>query len=247
MVLLHSVVFLAPTDTIFSAAVRRFEELLQIPVIEMKYSEEIPAAHEFHESLIEFPRHGTVLQKIFFVLLFPVKALTHFGIPDVRDASDAPTVKASIAAIVSVLFLIVGSFVMVETLECLAHEIHIPEAVVGATISAAGTSLPNFVASQIAARQGLGNMAISNMLGSNTFNILIALGLPWFLYTLINGGTYTDIPVEGIDESMLVMAGGLLLFVFLIIASKFNLLLWHAYLFFVLYAIFIADYVGRFF
>ncbi len=230
---------------IFSAAVRRFEELLKIPVIEMKYSEEFAPTHEFHESLIEFPRDGSLLQKIMFLILFPVKAMVHYGIPDVRDTSSTPVAKASIAAVASVIFLIFGSFVMVETLESLAHEIHMPEAVVGATISAAGTSLPNYVASQIAARQGLGNMAISNMLGSNTFNILIALGLPWFLYTLTHGGTYTDLPVEGIDESMLVMALGLLLFMLLVIASKFNLLLWHAYLFFVLYAIFVVDYLAR--
>ena len=238
-------VFLAPTDAIYAAAVRRFEELLQISVIEMRYSQELVSLHEFHESLIEYPRHGSRIQKTFHIILFPVKAIAHYGIPDVRVTNAASLTKASISAFVSVLFLIVGSFVMVETLESLAHEIHIPESVVGATISAAGTSLPNYVASQIAARQGLGNMAISNVLGSNTFNILIALGLPWFMYTLMNGGHYTDLPIEGIDESMMAMGLGLLLFVILILLSKFKLLLWHAYLFFVLYALFIVDYIRR--
>lgn len=240
-----TVIFLAPTDTIYATAARKFEEVMQTPMIQMQYSQEVIADHEFHESLVEFPRHGTRKQKFFHVILLPVKAIAHFGIPDVRDSSAVTVTKASIAALASVIFLILGSFVMVETLESLAHELHIPEAVVGATISAAGTSLPNYVASQIAARQGLGNMAISNVLGSNTFNILIALGLPWFLFTLMHGGHYTDLPVEGIDESILVMALGLLLFTALVFLSKFNLLLWHGYLFFALYAIFVMDYLGR--
>ena len=37
----------------------------------------------------------------------------------------------------------------------------------------------------LVARQGLGNMAVSNAFGSNTFNIFIALGFPWLIGTLI--------------------------------------------------------------
>jgi Ca2+/Na+ antiporter len=52
---------------------------------------------------------------------------------------------------------------------------------VGLTFTAAGTSLPNLFASLIVAKQGLGNMSVSNAFGSNTFNIFIALALPWFI------------------------------------------------------------------
>jgi len=72
---------------------------------------------------------------------------------------------------------------MVKSLEAISYKLQIHAKMIGAT------SLPNFVASQIATRQGFGNMAISNVFGSNTFNILIGLGLPWLLFTATNGGT----------------------------------------------------------
>ena len=50
----------------------------------------------------------------------------------------------------------------------------IPDAVIGVTVSAAGTSLPNYVASKVAAEKGSGNMAVSNAFGSNTFNIMVS-------------------------------------------------------------------------
>lgn len=54
----------------------------------------------------------------------------------------------------------------------------------GLTLTAAGTSLPNLFSSLIVARQGLGNMSVSNAFGSNTFNIFVALALPWFVGAL---------------------------------------------------------------
>eukprot|EP00662_Eupelagonemidae_sp_cell21_P038481 gene38481-63535_t len=60
----------------------------------------------------------------------------------------------------------------------------ISELVMGLTVSAAGTSFPNVFASMLVARQGLGNMAISNAFGSNVFNIFVGLGFPWFLVCL---------------------------------------------------------------
>ena len=109
----------------------------------------------------------------------------------------------------------------------------------------AGTSLPNYVASQMVARQGLGNMAISNVFGSNTFlNICIAMGLPWFLYGCFNGGKYDELQDEGIMEFMLAMVSALIIFVILIACTRFQLKLWHAYYFFALYALFVVHYIS---
>jgi Ca2+/Na+ antiporter len=244
-IFLHLDIFLAPTEAIFAAATRRLEELLELPIIEMEYREASLELPIYHESLLHYPDEGSLLEKFFHIILFPVKTLIHFGIPDVRKTSVAPLSKAVITAIMSVLFLIGGSYVMVASLDSLAHELDLPESVVGATISAAGTSLPNYIASQIAARQGLGNMAISNVFGSNTFNILIALGLPWLLYTCIHGGHYSELRDEGITESILAMAVALFIFVFLITLSKCQLHIWHAYSFVAFYMAFIIHYISH--
>lgn len=51
----------------------------------------------------------------------------------------------------------------------------------GLTFLAAGTSVPEAVSSVIVTKQGHGAMGISNSIGSNTFDILLCLGLPWFI------------------------------------------------------------------
>lgn len=218
---------------------------MHLPVIEMRYNEDTTETPEYHSSLLSYPHHSSILVQIFHIILLPIKAVIQLGIPDVRQSSAAPALKATLSMVLSVAYLIGGSYVMVETLEAVAKELDIPESVVGATISAAGTSLPNYIASQIAARQGLGNMAISNVFGSNTFNISIAMGLPWLVYAFINGGEYSDLSEEGISEAMYSMAFALIVFIVLITFSKYQLRLWHAYYFYALYALFIVHIIGH--
>lgn len=62
---------------------------------------------------------------------------------------------------------------------------HVADSVMGLTFLAAGTSLPEAVSSVIVTAQGYGSMGISNSIGSNIFDILLCLGLPWFIKTLI--------------------------------------------------------------
>lgn len=58
---------------------------------------------------------------------------------------------------------------------------NIPDSIMGLTFLAAGTSVPEAVSSVIVTKQGHGAMGISNSIGSNTFDILLCLGLPWFI------------------------------------------------------------------
>lgn len=55
----------------------------------------------------------------------------------------------------------------------------------GLTFLAAGTSVPEAVSSIIVTNQGHGSMGISNSIGSNTFDILLCLGLPWLIKSLV--------------------------------------------------------------
>ncbi|XP_056428261.1 sodium/potassium/calcium exchanger 5 isoform X3 [Hyla sarda] len=79
----------------------------------------------------------------------------------------------------------------------------IPDTVMGLTLLAAGTSIPDTVASVLVAREGKGDMAMSNIVGSNVFDML-CLGVPWFIKTVFvdrsspvevnsSGLTYTTI------------------------------------------------------
>lgn len=58
---------------------------------------------------------------------------------------------------------------------------NIPDSIMGLTFLAAGTSVPEAVSSVIVTSQGHGAMGISSSISSNTFDILLCLGLPWFI------------------------------------------------------------------
>jgi len=88
-------------------------------------------------------------------------------------------------------------------------------------------------------------MAISNVFGSNTFNILVGLGLPWLLYAATNGGVYNELREERITESLTVMVIVLLVFLAIVLRSGFNLFLWHAYLLIGMYVLFIIFFIGQ--
>ena len=189
--------------------------------------------------LTKFPAGESRLRQFFHILLFPLMLLMQITVPDPRTMSNhakGPRLSAAMVSIcLCIVWLIVGSYFMVTSLERLGDLMRLPDSVIGQTISAAGTSLPNFVASQVAARQGLGNMAVSNAFGSNTFNIFVGLGLPWLLYTLMFG-EYSGLQDDGITESVLILVAVLVAFVLLILLSNFVLYKWHAYLFLIIYA-----------
>lgn len=73
------------------------------------------------------------------------------------------------------------SYIMVEAARLSGCLLGIPAPVMGLTVLAAGTSVPDALASISVARDGAGDMAVSNAIGSNVFDILLGLGFPWLL------------------------------------------------------------------
>ncbi|MEC8274862.1 MAG: sodium:calcium antiporter [Pseudomonadota bacterium] len=84
---------------------------------------------------------------------------------------------SSVALIGGLTALIVGGQIFIIGAVDLAEQVGLPEAVIGATIVAIGTSLPELFASLAAARHGHGDVVIGNIIGSNLTNILLVLGL----------------------------------------------------------------------
>ena len=94
------------------------------------------------------------------------------------------------------LLLAVGSNVFVGHASSLALSLGVSEGVVGLTVVAGGTSLPELATSVVAARKGQSAIAIGNVIGSNVFNILLILGLTATISPLaITGITTVDMAV----------------------------------------------------
>ena len=98
------------------------------------------------------------------------------------DASSDEEIKES-SWLKSILFtvggaalIIVGGDVSVDSAVAIAQQLGISEAVIGLTIIALGTSLPELVTSVVAAKKGNSDIALGNIVGSNIFNALFILG-----------------------------------------------------------------------
>ena len=107
----------------------------------------------------------------------------------------------------SLVWLTLIVFLMMEWLEKCSCLIGLSPAVVGLTVGAIGTSLPDALVSFDVARRGEGTMAVANVFGSNIFDVLFALGLPWAISTAING---KPILVQTSDLGSGIIAGAFL-------------------------------------
>lgn len=96
------------------------------------------------------------------------------------DAAGAPApggrARAAVIAAVGLSVLLAGGNLFVRGAVSIAHALGMSEALVGLTIVAVGTSLPELVTSVIAARRGHSDLAVGNVIGSNIFNVLLCMG-----------------------------------------------------------------------
>ncbi len=121
----------------------------------------------------------------------------------------------------SIILIAAISFVLVEVAVVSAHILNIPEAIIALTVLAVGTSIPDLFSSTIVAKQGRGDMAVSNAIGSNIFDILVGLGLPFLIVMLISGGRIN----AGGDlmRSTIILSISLVLLVLLLLFSKWKI------------------------
>ncbi|XP_028816395.1 sodium/potassium/calcium exchanger 3 isoform X2 [Denticeps clupeoides] len=114
--------------------------------------------------------------------------------------------------VVSTLWIAVFSYLMVWMVTIISFTLNIPDVVMGISFLAAGTSVPDCIASLIVARQGMGDMAVSNSIGSNIFDILLGLGFPWALRTLVvDYGATVFINSRGLVYSVILLLASVFL------------------------------------
>lgn len=116
-----------------------------------------------------------------YLLVLPLVAALTITIPDVRRPGYGKWCYLSF--VLSIVWIGVFSFFMVYWAEILGNTIGVPSVVMGYTVLAAGTSVPDLLSSVIVARMGEGDMAVSSSIGSNIFDILVGLPLPWLIFT----------------------------------------------------------------
>ncbi len=150
--------------------------------------------------------------------MLPLYYLAYFTIPDCRKEAWAKSYLATF--FLAVIWISIYSYMMVWMITVIGFTWGIPDTVMGLTFIAAGVSVPDALSGIAVVKEGHGDMAVSNAIGSNVFDILICLGLPWFLDTaLVNPGEYVKVTSKGLIYSTFSLLSTI---VFLIVASHCN-------------------------
>ncbi|XP_037106721.1 sodium/potassium/calcium exchanger 3-like isoform X2 [Syngnathus acus] len=151
--------------------------------------------------LVPFKAPVGVCNKVKWLTMWPLSLLLFLTVP---NCGKQRWEKWFMVTFFTATIWIAGlSYVMVWMVTVIGFTFGIPDVIMGITFLAAGTSVPDCMASVIVARQGLGDMAISNSIGSNVFDILVGLGLPWALQTLcIDYGSIVHLNSRGLIFSV---------------------------------------------
>lgn len=157
--------------------------------------------------------------------------------PDEKPKLIAVTFIASILVIAGL------SWVLVSQVVVIAETLNINATFLALTVLAAGTSLPDLIGSIVVAKKGRGDMAVSNAIGSNIFDILFCLGFPWLL-VLSSGKEYVEVGTDNLTASVILLFATVVSLTFMLIirnwkiGHKSGLLLIGLYVCYVVYTIF---------
>lgn len=101
-----------------------------------------------------------------------------------EEVKEMPVWRAVAFLVLGLACLIVGSNLFVDGATAVASLLGVSEAVIGLTVVAGGTSLPELATSVVAARKGQCAIAMGNVIGSNVFNILMILGITGMIHPM---------------------------------------------------------------
>lgn len=164
-------------------------------------------AEKADEDFLAFPE-GTV-EKIQHAILLPLKLFMANTIPNANKRPKLYLVTFTMCVVHIALY----SYVMVWMSYAIGVALSIPDEVMGVTILAMGTSIPDALSSIAVAKRGHGDMAVSSSIGSNIFDITMGLPVPWLLYcfkaTYFNSGS--DEPYVSIQSKTIGLSVGTLL------------------------------------
>ncbi|XP_005285490.2 sodium/potassium/calcium exchanger 4 isoform X2 [Chrysemys picta bellii] len=175
-----------------------------------------------HENASPFSAPDGKMNKVKWIFTWPLLFLLFCTIPNCSKPRWENFFMLTF--ILSTLWIALFSYFMVWMVTIIGYTLGIPDVIMGITFLAAGTSVPDCMASLIVARQGLGDMAVSNTIGSNVFDILVGLGVPWGMQTmLIDYGSVVKINSKGLVYSVVLLLGSVALTVGGIHVNKWKL------------------------
>ncbi len=155
-------------------------------------------------------------------------------VSDVEEKGDYSLIISIIFILVGILLLIYGSDLFVKSAINIANELNIPEAIIGVSLVAFGTSLPELVVGILSAIRRKVDFALGNVLGSNIYNILGVLGVSSFF------GNFSIPAVIGSEDLLFMLFVTLMILGFMFFLKRIgrtygsiSLLLYISYIFYI--------------
>lgn len=134
------------------------------------------------------------------------------------EEDNAPTLtplKSVIFIIIGIAGIAVGGDLVVESASAIATEFGLSQTLIGLTIVALGTSLPELVTSLVAAKKQESDLALGNVVGSNIFNILFVLGISASIHPVA-------VAPESIIDTIILIVVSLLVYLFAYMKKSIN-------------------------
>ena len=170
---------------------------------------------------------------LFFIMYMQVKQGS-LDVSDVNEKGDYSLLISIIFILVGILLLIYGSDLFVKSAINIANELNIPEAIIGVSLVAFGTSLPELVVGILSAIRRKVDFALGNVLGSNIYNILGVLGVSSFF------GNFSIPAVIGSEDLLFMLFVTLMILGFMFFLKRIgrtygsiSLLLYIGYIFYI--------------
>ena len=142
--------------------------------------------------------------------------------------------KSVIYIILGAVAIAVGSDWVVDGACTVAAAIGISQTLIGLTVVAFGTSLPELVTSIVAAKKGEVDMALGNVIGSNIFNILLILGVSAFIHPI-------PVITESLYDTVILIGLSIIIYIFAATGDKIErkegIAMIGAYILYMIYAV----------
>ncbi|XP_029624303.1 sodium/potassium/calcium exchanger 1 isoform X3 [Salmo trutta] len=199
--------------------------------------EEEEEGEENEEPLsLEWP--DTRRKQATYLFLLPIVFPLWLTVPDVRNPASRK--YFAMTFIGSITWIAVFSYLMVWWAHQVGETIGISEEIMGLTILAAGTSIPDLITSVIVARKGLGDMAVSSSVGSNIFDITMGLPVPWLIFSAMHGGVPVAVNSNGLFCAIVLLFVMLLFVIVSIAACRWKMSRVLGFTMFMLYFVFLV-------
>ena len=124
----------------------------------------------------------------------------------IKGKPEYRTFTSFLLMLIGLISLIVGSDLVVDSVEYIARSYGISDRIISLTVVTFGTSLPEIITAIIGAKRNEQDLILGNILGSNIFNICIVIGIPVLLF-----GNVTNVTVNLLDIAMDILTAFLLI------------------------------------